>query len=59
MVKDVASLSSAKTANGQALTVKSRDGGVTIDDAKVVKTVMLCSNGVIHVMDTVVLPKAS
>lgn len=59
MAEDVAGMSSAKTANGQALTVKSSDGGVTIDNAKVVKTDILCSNGVIHVIDTVVLPKTS
>lgn len=32
-------------------------GGVTIDNAKVVKTDILCTNGVIHVIDTVLIPK--
>jgi uncharacterized surface protein with fasciclin (FAS1) repeats len=54
---DVAKLSSAKTVNGQSLSVKTAGGGVTIDDAKVIKTDILCSNGVIHVIDAVVLPK--
>ena len=32
--------------------------GVTVDNAKVVKTDVLADNGVIHVIDTVILPKA-
>jgi uncharacterized surface protein with fasciclin (FAS1) repeats len=34
-----------------------KDGGVMVDGAKVVKTDIDCTNGVIHVIDTVVLPK--
>ncbi len=45
-----------KTVNGQALTVKT-EGGVMVDSAKVVATDVVASNGVIHVIDTVVLPK--
>jgi uncharacterized surface protein with fasciclin (FAS1) repeats len=45
-----------KTVNGQALTVKT-EGGVMVDSAKVVATDVAASNGVIHVIDTVVLPK--
>jgi uncharacterized surface protein with fasciclin (FAS1) repeats len=52
-------LSSAKTANGQSLSIKAENGAVMVDDAKVVKADIPCSNGVIHVIDTVVLPKAS
>ena len=47
----------AKTVNGQELSIKVGDGGVTVDNAKVVKTDVAASNGVIHVIDTVVLPK--
>ena len=47
----------AKTVNGQSLDVKVTDGKVTVDNAKVVKTDVAASNGVIHVIDTVVLPK--
>ena len=47
----------AKTVNGQSLDVKVTDGAVTVDNAKVVKTDVAASNGVIHVIDTVVLPK--
>jgi transforming growth factor-beta-induced protein len=56
MAKDVVKLHSAKTVNGQELTVKTEMGSVTVDNAKVVKTDILCTNGVIHVIDTVILP---
>jgi uncharacterized surface protein with fasciclin (FAS1) repeats len=45
-----------KTVNGQELTVKT-EGGVMVDGAKVVATDVAASNGVIHVIDTVMLPK--
>ena len=45
-----------KTVQGSELTV-STTGGVTVDNAKVVKTVLVADNGVIHVIDTVVIPK--
>ena len=45
-----------KTVNGKELDVKVTDGTVTVDNAKVVKTDVAASNGVIHVIDTVVLP---
>jgi uncharacterized surface protein with fasciclin (FAS1) repeats len=57
MAKDVVSLTSAKTVNGQSLTIMVKDESVMIDGAKVVKTDIVCSNGVIHVIDAVVLPK--
>jgi uncharacterized surface protein with fasciclin (FAS1) repeats len=56
MAKDVVMLTSATTANGQDLSIGKSDDGVTIDNAKVINTDILCSNGVIHVIDTVVLP---
>jgi uncharacterized surface protein with fasciclin (FAS1) repeats len=59
MAKDVVGLSSAKTANGQVLSIKSENGEVMVDNAKVVKVDIPCSNGVIHVIDTVVIPKTS
>jgi len=43
--------------NGQDLAVKSKDGAVMVDVAKVVKTDIGATNGVIHVIDAVVLPK--
>jgi len=57
MAKDVVGLKSAKTVNGQSLTVVVKDGKVAVDGANVVKTDIACSNGVIHVIDSVVLPK--
>jgi uncharacterized surface protein with fasciclin (FAS1) repeats len=55
MAADVKTMK-AKTVNGQSLDVKVTDGTVTVDKAKVVKTDVAASNGVIHVIDTVVLP---
>ena len=46
----------AKTVNGKELDIKVDDGKVTVNGAKVVKTDVAASNGVIHVIDTVVLP---
>jgi uncharacterized surface protein with fasciclin (FAS1) repeats len=49
--------SKVKTVQGGELDVVVKDGSVTVDGAKVVKTDIVGSNGVIHVIDTVVLPK--
>ena len=57
LAKDVVTLTSAKTVNGQSLSVMVKDDTVMVDGAKVIKTDILCSNGVIHVIDAVVLPK--
>jgi uncharacterized surface protein with fasciclin (FAS1) repeats len=56
MAADVVQLTSAKTANGKPLTIDAANGTVMVDTAKVVKTDIQASNGVIHVLDTVVLP---
>jgi uncharacterized surface protein with fasciclin (FAS1) repeats len=50
-------LTSAKTAGGQDLTISAKDGTVMVNDAKVVKADVIASNGVIHVIDTVLLPR--
>lgn len=47
----------AKTVNGKELNLKVWGGDVTVDNAKVVKADVMAKNGVIHVIDTVVLPK--
>jgi uncharacterized surface protein with fasciclin (FAS1) repeats len=47
---------SAKTVNGQLLTIATA-GGVKVDNAKVTATDIVASNGVIHVIDSVVMPK--
>ncbi len=57
MAKDVVALKEAKTVNGQSLTIAVKDGVVMVDQARVVKTDIEATNGVIHVIDSVVLPK--
>jgi uncharacterized surface protein with fasciclin (FAS1) repeats len=56
MAADVAEMSSAKTALGQTVAINA-DWGVKINDAKVIKTDIATSNGVIHVIDTVLMPQ--
>jgi uncharacterized surface protein with fasciclin (FAS1) repeats len=58
MASQVVGLKSAKTVNGQSVAIAVMDGGVMIDNAHVVKTDIATSNGVIHVIDTVLLPAA-
>jgi uncharacterized surface protein with fasciclin (FAS1) repeats len=55
MSKDV-SAGKVKTVQGSELTITT-DGGVKVDDANVVKADIVTTNGVIHVIDAVVLPK--
>ena len=49
-------LKGAKTLNGQRVNIAVVDGKVSVDKARVVKTDILCSNGIIHVIDSVILP---
>ena len=56
MAKDVMKVDSAETVNGKSLRINAGYGSVMVDDAKVVKADILCKNGVIHVIDTVMLP---
>lgn len=55
--EDVVNLKSAKTVQGQDVIIQVIDGTVMINGAKVVKTDVLANNGVIHVIDSVLLPK--
>jgi uncharacterized surface protein with fasciclin (FAS1) repeats len=57
MAADVTSLKSAKTVQGTELAIDASGGSVKIADATVVQADIACSNGVIHVIDTVVLPE--
>lgn len=57
MAADVVKLTSAKTVQGQELKIAVKDGVVYVDGAKVISTDIETSNGVIHVIDSVVLPK--
>lgn len=45
-----------KTVQGQTLEVAASSAGVKVNDANVIKTDIVATNGVIHVIDTVVLP---
>lgn len=53
---DVVKLTSATTVNGSDVSIKVAGSGVSIDNANVVKTDIKASNGVIHVIDSVILP---
>jgi len=55
MSKDVATMTEAKTVEGSTVTIDATDG-VMINDAKVTMADLECSNGVIHVIDTVLMP---
>ena len=53
----VMKMSSAKTVEGQDVKITVTDGAVMVNNAKVIKADVLATNGVIHVIDTVLLPK--
>ena len=57
MAADVVKISDAKTVQGGAIKVHAAGGTVSVDNATVVKTDIGASNGVIHVIDTVLMPK--
>ena len=54
---EVVKMTSAKTVQGESVKISIKDGGVMIDNANVVKTDVIASNGVIHVIDSVILPQ--
>ncbi len=56
MAKDVMKMKSAKTLQGGSLTIDTSDG-VKVDGAKVIQADIEVSNGVCHVIDTVLMPK--
>ena len=56
MSKDLKDGQAVKTVNGKDVTVKMKGGKVMVGDAKVTKADVAASNGVIHVIDTVLLP---
>jgi transforming growth factor-beta-induced protein len=57
--RDAFGVKSAPTVNGQAISVEASLGGLKIDNANVVTTDIQCSNGVIHVIDSVILPSTA
>jgi uncharacterized surface protein with fasciclin (FAS1) repeats len=56
MAAKVVTLKNAGTVNGQRVDIKADGGKVMVDGATVVATDIACSNGVIHVIDAVILP---
>jgi len=57
MAKDVVKLHEAKTVNGQDVKIMVEGGNVMVDNSTVPKTDIQCTNGVIQVIDSVLLPK--
>jgi uncharacterized surface protein with fasciclin (FAS1) repeats len=57
MAKDVVKLDSVQTLEGANLTIHAGKGGVMVNNAHVTRTDIVASNGVIHVIDTVLLPE--
>ena len=53
----VTKMSSAKTLEGQDVKITVTDGTVMVNNAKVIKADVFATNGVIHVIDTVLLPE--
>jgi transforming growth factor-beta-induced protein len=56
MAKDVVKVTGAKSLNGQRIDVKVDGAKVMVDGANVVATDVACTNGVIHIIDSVILP---
>ncbi|MGI9317574.1 MAG: fasciclin domain-containing protein [bacterium] len=57
MASDVAGIDTAATVQGQSISINT-DSGVMVDSAKVIQTDIEASNGVIHVIDTVLVPQS-
>lgn len=57
MAADVVKLTEAATVQGQKVKIEVKDGKVFVDGAQVIATDIAASNGVIHVIDSVILPK--
>jgi transforming growth factor-beta-induced protein len=59
MATDVLKLNSAKAVSGDTIDINASGGSVRVDEARVIKTDITASNGVIHVIDSVILPDAA
>jgi len=57
MSEQVVKLDKAQTLNGQEVTIATKDDYVMVDGANVMAADIVCSNGIIHVIDKVILPK--
>jgi len=58
LARDAMKLDSAKTVEGRSLSITRTDGGLKIDGATVVRADVMASNGVIHVIDSVMVPRS-
>jgi uncharacterized surface protein with fasciclin (FAS1) repeats len=56
MAADVVKLQTAKAVSGDSIAIAAKNGGVMVGNANVVKTDIAATNGVIHVIDTVLIP---
>ena len=56
MSTDAVKLTSAKTVNGESFSIRSGSNGLMVDEATVIKADIKASNGIIHVIDHVILP---
>ena len=59
MAVDVVKLKEAKTVNGKMIDIETKGDAVMVNDARVTETDIGASNGIIHVVDTVILPPKS
>jgi uncharacterized surface protein with fasciclin (FAS1) repeats len=50
-------MKSAKTLNGQEIAISMQGAAVMVDKARVIRTDIMATNGVVHVIDSVILPK--
>ena len=57
MAADVVKLKEAETVEGSEVKISVSGGKVKVDGANVIKTDIICKNGVIHVIDAVIMPK--
>ena len=57
MAADVMKMKTAKTVEGQPVKIMAKDGMVMLNNAHVTKTDIVTDNGIIHVIDTVIMPK--
>ena len=59
MAADIIKLTSATTVSGKSLTIAVTDNAIMVNNAKIIEADIECSNGVIHVIDTVLMPPGS
>ena len=57
--EDVVKIKEAKSVNGKGIPIAVNDGKVKVDNATVVTPDIMASNGVIHVIDAVIIPEDS